>query len=161
LLALSRDLEGLLQPWRDRGFFGQGEWNGPIFVVWLLMIHGRGVEAGQQLIHVRKHHLDGDATARDRRVILRLFHRLGFVTDDFDRWGRLADPISVYRAGDPDEHRWTTDKEIAKYLAREHNIDELYAATIYKRDVLAFITGYGEEEIFVDGGIRDVRPLER
>ena len=158
---MSRELDALIQPWRDRGFFGQGEWDGPTFIVWLLMAHGRDDDAGQRLIHVRKHHFDGAASARDRRIILRLFHRLGFVTDDPDGWERLADPITVHRAGDPDGHGWTTEHGIAEYLAREYKINELFAATIDKRDVLAFITGYGEEEIFVDGAIRDVRPVER
>jgi broad specificity phosphatase PhoE len=74
----------------------------------------------------------------------------------------LPEEIVVYRAGMPEGFAWTTDGETAERLARElsKQMRELskqnpeapvavHTARVAKRDVLAYITAWGEDEIIV------------
>src|SRR5918992_531850 len=60
---------------------------------------------------------------------------------------------AVYRAGMLEGFAWTTNREVAEALARRLSMDNLgervpvRSGTIAKQDVLAYVTGYGEDEI--------------
>jgi hypothetical protein len=129
----------------------------PIYVedyvveVWRLQSAGRDADARELLARVWAWGMDTAASEPALRVALRLFRRLGFVTDDVEAWERLPERLEVARAESAqgsDGFCWTLDPEIAEMHAARHGL-RISRGLVPKSDVLAYITGRGEEEIVV------------
>jgi hypothetical protein len=114
---------------------------------WRLLASGARNEAREKLLLAWQHYMDGLQPDQAGRVAYRLFERLGFLTDDPEAWTQLPDPVTVYRAGAPTGLAWTTERETAEFLARQHDLTPVTQGTVAKQDVLAYITGRGEAEI--------------
>jgi hypothetical protein len=121
--------------------------------VWRLSASGRPDEARAKLLRTWSVAADVLAGEQAVYVALRLLERLAPSTDDRAAWERLPDEIAVYRAGMLEGFAWTTNREVAEALARRLSMDNLgervpvRSGTIAKQDVLAYVTGYGEDEI--------------
>jgi hypothetical protein len=128
-----------------------------LVAVWKLLAAGRETEARAKLLGTWSFAVDALAGEQAAYVALRLLKRLAPSTDDPKGWARLPDEITVFRAGMPEGFCWTLRRDTAESLARRLAADvgetvPIHTGVVDKRDVLAYITGYGEDEI--------VAPLE-
>jgi hypothetical protein len=121
-----------------------------LVIVWRLVAAGRAEEARRLLIHSWCQSFDVLSTDQEGRVAVRLFDRLGFSTDDPELWHSLPDPVPVYRFGSPGVS-WTADREIAEEARRSagEGAPPIQSRAVAKTEALAFITGYGEQEVIV------------
>lgn len=130
--------------------------------VWRLYTAERLAEARALLLRVWSWGMDSAASEQDVRVASRLLRRLAPCIDDEDGWRALPDPLVVYRAhGGYRESgfSWTLRRDIAESLAKRYDLPEVREGQIAKRDVLAYITWYGEQEILAaPGSVTCARP---
>ena len=92
-----------------------------------------------------------DEVLRQRRWV-RLFRRVGFVSDGDARLDELPEHLTVYRgAENVDCPSWTTDLAVARWFAhRFRGPGAVFMALIPKAGVLAVLDGRGEHEVVVD-----------
>lgn len=155
-MAILAERASRIEAWRvSQGLLRSG--GEPIYVedfvveVWRLQAAGRDADARRLLLRVWSWGIDGMG-GHAVPAALRLFERCGFATDDEQAWATLPERLTVYRA-ESGENRsrgfcWTLDRDVAEIHATRHGLD-LSIGVIAKRDALAYITGYGEEEIVV------------
>ncbi len=116
--------------------------------VYRLHEQGRNAAARKLLLAAWTSSMDAFSGEQDARVALKLLRRLGFSTDNPDDWDALPDPLTVYRAGRPGL-AWTTEREVAEYLAEDHELGPITTRTIAKAEALAYITQRGESEVIL------------
>lgn len=78
---------------------------------------------------------------------------------------KLPDELTVYRGYVHDEsmlsYAWTLDKERAEWFAnRFGNQGQVVTGTVNKKDVFAYFTGRGEEEIVIFNAEEDVKVVD-
>jgi hypothetical protein len=117
--------------------------------VWRLVAQGREEEARARLMRTWWWTMDDFAEEQHGAVALRLFDRLGFCTDDLERWEELPGELVVYRAGSRAGLSWTTELEVTEDLARSQELWPIRTGTVAKAHVLAYITERGEDEVIV------------
>jgi hypothetical protein len=132
----------------------RGTFSDVLVRVWRLLAAGQESEARAKLLSGWSMGADAFAGEQTAYVALRLLERLAPVTDDVEGWTRLPVSITVFRAGMPEGFAWTTNRETAESLARRLQAQTgfdvaIHTGTVNKPDVLAYITGYGEDEIVV------------
>lgn len=122
--------------------------------VWRLYSVGRDDDARGLLAGVWSWAMDNAAHEGVARVALRLLEtRIGFLTDDAEAWAALPAELVIYRAETNLDHPgwgvcWTLSQSVAEMHAERHGLT-VSRGTVGKPNVLAYITGYGEEEIVV------------
>ena len=128
---------------RERGFASEG-----LERVWTDYRRGDVDSARAQLLRVWHGGVDALAGRQAARVAVKLLERLGPCFDDADRWQELPAELEVARAGGLDGFCWSVDRTVAESLAAQFGLP-LHDGRVNKRDVLAFITERGEEEVVV------------
>ena len=122
--------------------------------VWRRYPVGRDDDTRNLLARAWSWGMDGVSAEEHLRVALRLIDRLGFVTDDPDAWEALPLrarhlPAEFARATEPGSgFCWTLDPEVAAMYADREDL-AVTTGLASKGEVLAYITGYGEQEIVV------------
>jgi hypothetical protein len=122
--------------------------------VWKLYAGGQADEARATLLETWSFAVDALAGEQTALVALRLLERLAPSTDDPEGWERLPNQITVYRAGMHEGFCWTTGLDTVEQIARglADDVEEpvrVWTGEVDKREVLAYITGNGEDEIIV------------
>jgi hypothetical protein len=131
---------------------GQRSASDGLVAVWKLLAAGRETEARASYWEPGASLVDALAGEQAADVALRLLKRLAPSTDDPKGWAQLPDEIAVFRAGEPEGFSWTirryTAESVARRLASElGETVPIHSGVVDKQDVLAYITGYGEDEI--------------
>ena len=99
--------------------------------------------------------MEGDDTVTDPLVIrvVRVFRKLGYVTDNAERGSYPTGPVQVYRGGEPNGIAWSRERSVAEWFANRHRSlrddqpEPVYSAVAPPAAILAQLFGRNEAEV--------------